>query len=59
MMTKQRWNEIMRASGMDDEAMWNWHRQFEQMEPEAHQEFLKSLNIPPFEIADIRTRCQA
>lgn len=59
MMTKQRWSEIMRASGMDDEAMWNWHRQFEQMEPGAHQEFLESLNIPPTEIADIRSRCQA
>ena len=32
------------------------HRQFEQLEPEAHQEFLESLGIASAEIKDIRAR---
>ncbi|MDF2178176.1 hypothetical protein P2G88_07910 [Aliiglaciecola sp. CAU 1673] len=54
MITKERWTEIMRASGLDEEAMANWHKQFEMMEPEAHQEFLEFLQIPEEEIAEIR-----
>lgn len=54
MLTKERWVDIMRASGMSDEDMTNWHRQFEKMEPQAHQEFLESLNISPEEIQKIR-----
>lgn len=54
MLSKQRWCEIMQASGMNDEDMHNWHRQFEKMEPEAHQDFLVSLNIDEAEIARIR-----
>ena len=37
--------EIMRAAGFTEEAMWNFHRQFEKMEPDAHEEFLQSLGI--------------
>jgi DNA-binding transcriptional MerR regulator len=54
MVTKERWVEIMRASGMDDDDMRNWHRQFETLEPEAHQEFLQSLGIDSAEIGKIR-----
>ena len=54
MVNKERWVEIMRAAGLDDKAMKNWHRQFEIMEPEAHQEFLESLKIPEDEIRTIR-----
>lgn len=54
-MSKERWSQIMRASGMSEEDMRNWHRQFESMEPEAHQAFLESLNIEPGEIARIRS----
>ena len=53
-MTKERWSSIMRAAGMSDEDMRNWHREFEAREPAAHQEFLESLNIDPEEIARIR-----
>ncbi|MBW3698244.1 MerR family transcriptional regulator [Vibrio sp. T187] len=53
-MTKDRWVEIMKASGLDDNDMKNWHKQFEQKEPQGHQEFLESLNIEPDEIAQIR-----
>jgi len=39
---------------MNDEDMQNWHRQFEKLEPEAHQEFLESLQIDDNEIKQIR-----
>jgi MerR family transcriptional regulator, thiopeptide resistance regulator len=54
MITKNRWVEIMRAAGLNDSDMSNWHTQFEKMEPEAHQEFLESLGIEPAEIKKIR-----
>lgn len=54
MITKERWVEIMRAAGMEDQDMHNWHTQFEKMEPEAHQEFLESLGIKEPEITEIR-----
>ena len=44
-MSKERWSGIMRAAGMSDEDMRNWHREFEAREPLAHQEFLESLNL--------------
>ena len=56
MVNKDRWVEIMKAAGFDEEAMHNWHKQFEKMEPEAHQEFLESLNIDEEEIAQIRAK---
>jgi MerR family transcriptional regulator, thiopeptide resistance regulator len=54
MINKERWVEIMRAAGLSQEDMQNWHTQFEKMEPDAHQEFLESLGIEPTEIARIR-----
>ena len=53
-MTKQQWTEIMRASGMSDEDMRNWHIQFEKAQPVGHQEFLESLGIEQQEIQSIR-----
>lgn len=54
MINKERWVDIMRAAGLKDEDMRNWHVQFEKMEPDAHQEFLESLGIEPPEIRKIR-----
>jgi DNA-binding transcriptional MerR regulator len=54
MIKKDRWVEIMRAAGLTDDDMKNWHRQFERLEPEAHQELLESLGIETDEIASIR-----
>ena len=54
MIGKERWVEIMKAAGLDEQDMHNWHIQFEKMEPEAHQEFLESLGIKPAEIKQIR-----
>ena len=55
-MNKERWVEIMRAAGLKEQDMRNWHIQFEKMEPEAHQEFLESLGIETAEIEKIRER---
>ena len=54
MVTKERWTEIMEAAGLSEQDMRNWHRHFEKMEPEAHQEFLESLGIGADEISKIR-----
>ncbi|MBY6213030.1 MerR family transcriptional regulator [Microbulbifer agarilyticus] len=54
MVTKERWVEIMRAAGFDDDAMIKWHQKFEEMEPEEHQKFLASLGIDQEEIEKIR-----
>jgi DNA-binding transcriptional MerR regulator len=54
MLNKERWVDIMRAAGLTEEDMHNWHIQFEKMEPEAHQEFLESLGIEAPEIQKIR-----
>ena len=53
-MSKERWTAIMQAAGMSDEDMLNWHREFEAREPQAHREFLESLNLDTAEVARIR-----
>jgi DNA-binding transcriptional MerR regulator len=53
-VNKKRWVEIMTAAGFGEQEMRNWHRQFEKMEPDAHQEFLESLQIEAAEIGRIR-----
>ena len=54
MLTKERWTAVMKAAGMTEDMMHNWHIQFENMEPDAHQEFLESLEIKKKEIDRIR-----
>jgi DNA-binding transcriptional MerR regulator len=58
MVNKKRWVEIMAAAGFTEPEMKNWHKSFEQMEPQAHQEFLESLGIAPDEIQKIRCAAQ-
>jgi len=53
-LSKARWVEVMKSAGFNETDMQNWHKQFEHMEPDAHQEFLESLNIDTEEIASIR-----
>jgi len=53
-VTKERWVEIMVASGFDEAAMTTWHQKFEAMEPAEHQKFLESLGIEAEEIKQIR-----
>lgn len=57
-LTKRRWVEILRASGMDDEDMHRWHVEFERRSPEGHREFLVRLGIPGREVARIRARAR-
>ena len=53
-LNKQRWMEVCHAAGFDDETLNNWHRQFEKVQPEAHEQFLVALQIDPQEIKKIR-----
>ncbi len=53
-LTKKKWVALLKASGLDEAGMQRWHREFEAMSPEAHQDFLESLGIPTQEIKSIR-----
>ena len=54
LMTKEVWVSILKAAGLDDTGMKNWHIEFERASPEAHQDFLESLGIEKDEVAAIR-----
>jgi DNA-binding transcriptional MerR regulator len=51
---KKLWIEMLRAAGMDQNAMERWHAEFERRAPDSHNEFLLSLGIPEEEVAKIR-----
>jgi MerR family transcriptional regulator, thiopeptide resistance regulator len=51
---KHLWVDMLRAAGMDENAMKRWHTEFERRAPDAHHEFLLSLGIPQDEVARIR-----
>ena len=53
-ITKDKWVAILSAAGLDENGMWNWHAEFERTSPQAHQDFLESIGIPPEEIESIR-----
>ncbi len=53
-LTKDKWVAMLRAVGLSDEDMWNWHVEFERTAPEAHQDFLESIGIAADEAASIR-----
>jgi len=55
-LTKDKWVSMLRAAGLDDDGMWNWHVEFERNSPEAHQDFLESIGISSDEIALIRNK---
>jgi MerR family transcriptional regulator, thiopeptide resistance regulator len=48
------WVEMLEAAGVDEKARKRWHTEFERRAPQAHDEFLLSLGIPPGEVAKIR-----
>ena len=54
-MNKEQWVNILKASGMDEEAMRRWHIEFERDLPEAHTDFLESLGIGNEEIKVIKS----
>lgn len=51
---KAMWVDMLRAAGMDDDAMERWHTEFEERAPQAHHEFLLSLGILEEEALRIR-----
>ena len=53
-MDKDLWVAILRATGLSEADMRRWHVEFEATAPEAHQDFLESLGIPPAEVRRIR-----
>lgn len=53
---KQTWVEMLRAVGMDDRGMEQWHAEFERRAPQAHHGFLLSLGIAEQEALLIRIR---
>lgn len=53
-MSKDQWVNILKASGMDEDAMRRWHIEFERDLPEAHTDFLESLGIGQEEIKAIK-----
>jgi DNA-binding transcriptional MerR regulator len=48
------WVEMLEAAGMNEKARKRWHTEFERRAPDAHNEFLLSLGIPPEEVIRIR-----
>ena len=53
-ITKETWVSLLKAAGLDEEGMKNWHVEFEKTSPEAHQDFLESIGIEKDEIRSIR-----
>ena len=57
-VTREIWISILRAAGLDETGMKNWHIEFEKTSPEAHRDFLESIGIEKNEIASIRAWSQ-
>ena len=53
-ITKETWVALLKAAGLDDAGMKNWHIEFEKTSPEGHQDFLESIGIEEDEVAEIR-----
>ena len=53
-MTKELWTGILKASGLSEEMMRNWHIRFEKAAPDEHLTFLRFLQISDVEITTIR-----
>jgi DNA-binding transcriptional MerR regulator len=54
-LNREKWTTLLRAGGMSDQDMLQWHIEFERLFPDDHQIFLESLGIPRKEINAIRT----
>ena len=53
-ITKETWVSLLKAAGLDEDGMKNWHVECEKTSPEAHQDFLESIGIEKDEIISIR-----
>jgi DNA-binding transcriptional MerR regulator len=57
-LNREKWTALLRASGMTDQDMLQWHMEFERLFPDDHQGFLESLGIPRDDIKAIRALSQ-
>lgn len=57
-MNRERWTRLLRAAGLSEEALTEWHADFERSEPGEHQRFLEFLNIPDMDIQQIREKAR-
>ncbi|MDX9722392.1 MAG: MerR family transcriptional regulator [Myxococcota bacterium] len=55
---RELWVEMLRAAGMDDDAMDQWHAEFERRAPDGHHQFLLGLGIAPEHCLRIREWAQ-
>lgn len=53
-LDKDGWVALLQAVGLDGPGMRRFHAEFERAAPEAHQDFLESLRVPPTAIRRIR-----
>lgn len=53
-LNREKWTTLLRASGMTDQDMLQWHIEFERLFPDDHQTFLEALGIPRTDISAIR-----
>ena len=54
-VNKETWVAMLRAAGVSEKSMRQWHIVFEREAPQGHQEFLASLGLDAAEVARIRT----
>ena len=57
-MDKETWSDLLRSAGFSEQDMERWHVDFESMNPEKHEQFLRFLGIPEQEITAIRARAK-
>jgi DNA-binding transcriptional MerR regulator len=57
-LNREKWTTLLKASGMTDQDMRQWHMEFERLFPDDHQRFLESLGIPRDDIKAIRALSQ-
>ncbi len=55
-VTVDQWVDMFRTIGLNDEQMEAWHREFERRHPDAHENFLRWLDLPTERITAIRGR---
>lgn len=49
------WVALLKASGLDETTMRQWHKEFEKLSPQGHQQFLEELGVSAAEIQNIRS----
>lgn len=58
-LKKETWVQMLYSVGLSEAQTWQWHGDFERRDPEAHDMFLRSLDISSAEVKAIREKSQA